>query len=392
MSWNPPVTSDCSDVTLTSTFSSGDLIPIGLNTITYTATDSAGNSSSSSFFVNVSDAEAPTISNLPENVILTNDFDSCGAIHSWVEPTIEDCSDLMPISISHSSGSFFEPGITEVSYSAMDFYGNSTTQSFTVNVVDKDGPQFLNVVSYVELNNYPGLCGANAFWPEPTVVDNCEVSSLQSTVEQGDFLPLGETVVNYVAIDSEGNANTTSITINVIDNEAPQVINLPAHIFAEPDPSTCTAIVTWQTPEISDNCDGGTISSSHESGTEFEVGTHTVTVIATDAVGFVTEVSFQITVNECGVSFVRGDTNNDGAYDISDAIGILQYIFGGAMTDPTCLDSLDENDDGMISIADAIYHFSHLFSGGPAPAAPFDSCGVDMTADDLGCESYGVCP
>ena len=180
--------------------------------------------------------------------------------------------------------------------------------------------------------------------------------------------------------------------INVIDNEAPQVINLPAHIFAEPDPSTCTAIVTWQAPEISDNCDGGTISSSHESGTEFEVGTHTVTVIATDAVGFVTEVSFEITVNECGVSFVRGDTNNDGAYDISDAIGILQYIFGGAMTDPTCLDSLDENDDGMISIADAIYHFSHLFSGGPAPAAPFDSCGVDMTEDDLGCESYGVCP
>ena len=50
------------------------------------------------------------------------------------------------------------------------------------------------------------------------------------------------------------------------------------------------------------------------------------------------------------------------------------------------------NDDGMISIADAIYHFSHLFSGGPTPVAPFDSCGVDMTADDLGCESYGVCP
>ena len=59
---------------------------------------------------------------------------------------------------------------------------------------------------------------------------------------------------------------------------------------------------------------------------------------------------------------------------------------------PDDLDSLDENDDGMISIADAIYHFSHLFSGGPTPVAPFDSCGVDMTADDLGCESYGVCP
>lgn len=392
MSWNPPVTSDCSDVTLTSTYNSGDMIPIGLNMITYTATDSAGNSSTAAFFINISDAEAPSITNLPDNVILTNDFDSCGAIYTWAEPTIEDCSDLMPIEVSHSSGTFFEPGITEVSYTATDFYGNSSTESFTVNVVDKDGPQFLNVVSYVELFNYPGLCGANAFWPEPTVVDNCGVASLQSSVNQGDFLPLGESVVNYVAIDSEGNANTTSITINIIDNEAPQVINLPAHIFAEPDPLTCTAIVTWQAPEISDNCDGGSVTSSHEPGTEFEVGTHTVTVTATDAVGFVTVATFQITVNECGVSFMRGDTNNDGAYDISDAIVILQYIFGGAISDPTCLDSLDENDDSNISIADAIYHFSHLFSGGPEPVAPFNGCGADMTEDDLGCESYGACP
>ncbi|OUW44084.1 hypothetical protein CBD41_06205 [bacterium TMED181] len=215
---------------------------------------------------------------------------------------------------------------------------------------------------------------------------------MQSSVQQGDFLPLGETTVSYVAIDSEGNANTTVLTINIIDNEAPEVINLPAHIFAEPNPSTCTAIVTWQAPEISDNCEGGTISISHLSGTEFEVGTHTVTVIATDAVGFVTEVSFQITVNECGVSFMRGDTNNDGTFDISDAIAILNYIFGTGNTDPTCLDTLDENDDSVISIADAIYHFSHLFSGGPAPVAPFNGCGIDTTEDDLGCVSYGACP
>lgn len=392
ISWNPPTTSDCSDVVVTSNYASGDLIPVGLNTVTFTATDSAGNSSTGSFFINVSDSEDPVISGIPNNVVLTNDFDSCGAIHSWTEPTIEDCSDLMSTEISHSSGSFFEPGITEVTYSATDFYGNSTTVSFTVNVVDKDGPQFLNVVQYIELENYPGLCGANAFWPEPTVVDNCEVASLQSSVQQGDFLPLGETTVSYVAIDSEGNANTTVLTINIIDNEAPEVINLPAHIFAEPNPSTCTAIVTWQAPEISDNCEGGTISISHLSGTEFEVGTHTVTVIATDAVGFVTEVSFQITVNECGVSFMRGDTNNDGTFDISDAIAILNYIFGTGNTDPTCLDTLDENDDSVISIADAIYHFSHLFSGGPAPVAPFNGCGIDTTEDDLGCVSYGACP
>ncbi len=392
MSWSPPTTSDCSSVTLTSNYSSGSLIPVGLNTVTYTATDSAGNSSQASFFINIADAEAPSITGVPANVVLTNDFDSCGAVHVWTDPVIEDCSELMTVEASHESGNFFEPGITEVTYMAMDFYGNTANASFTVNVIDKEGPEFLNVTGLVELENYPGLCGANAFWPEPTVVDNCEVSSLQASVSQGDFLPLGITIVDYIAIDSEGNANTTSITINIVDSEAPDVINLPAHIFAEPDVTTCTAVVTWQTPEISDNCDGGTISVSPSSGTEFEVGTHTVTVVATDAVGLVTETSFQVTVNECGIYFHRGDTNDDGSYDISDAIVILNYIFGNISSDPTCLDALDENDDGDISIADAIYHFSHLFSGGPEPAAPFGSCGVDLTDDELDCASYVSCP
>ena len=392
MSWSPPTTTDCSDVTITSTHQSGSLIPVGLNTVTITATDSAGNSSEASFFINIADAEAPSITGVPASVVLTNDFDTCGAVHTWTDPVIEDCSELMTVEISHESGAFFEPGLTEVTYMAMDFYGNTANASFTVNVIDKEGPQFLNVAPLVELDNYPGLCGANAFWPEPTVIDNCQVSSLQASVSQGDFLPLGETVVDYVAIDSEGNAATTSITINISDTEAPGVINLPAHIFAEPDSTTCTAIVTWQAPEIDDNCDGGTLTVSPPSGTEFEVGTHTVTVVATDAVGLVTETSFEVTVNECGIYFMRGDSNDDGAYDISDAIAILNYIFGNSASDPTCLDAMDENDDGDISIADAIYHFSHLFSGGPAPAAPFGVCGIDTTEDELDCASYGSCP
>ena len=41
----------------------------------------------------------------------------------------------------------------------------------------------------------------------------------------------------------------------------------------------------------------------------------------------------------------------------------------------------------------SIAGFTHQFVGGPPPAPPGkDVCGVDPTEDELGCESFEVCP
>jgi Tol biopolymer transport system component len=47
--------------------------------------------------------------------------------------------------------------------------------------------------------------------------------------------------------------------------------------------------------------------------------------------------------------FLRGDSNNSGVVDTSDAITILDWLFSGAGR-PHCLDSADANDSGMINI------------------------------------------
>ena len=53
VSWTPPAASDNSGeaVTLTSDYSPGDTFPIGTTTVTYTATDTYGNSATSTFIV-----------------------------------------------------------------------------------------------------------------------------------------------------------------------------------------------------------------------------------------------------------------------------------------------------------------------------------------------------
>jgi hypothetical protein len=82
--------------------------------------------------------------------------------------------------------------------------------------------------------------------------------------------------------------------------------------------------------------------------------------------------------------FRRGDANEDGGVDISDAVAILVYLFGGG-SPPPCLDRLDTNDEGQLNVADAVYLLSYLFSAGPPPPEPFAQLGPDPTPDGLDC-------
>lgn len=90
------------------------------------------------------------------------------------------------------------------------------------------------------------------------------------------------------------------------------------------------------------------------------------------------------------VMFLRGDTNSDSSMNISDPVFNLNYQFALGPT-PTCLKTADVNDDGLLNLADPIYQLNYLFVGGPTPPPPLSECGIDPTADDLGCASYGPC-
>ena len=74
--------------------------------------------------------------------------------------------------------------------------------------------------------------------------------------------------------------------------------------------------------------------------------------------------------------FVRGDTNNDGKMDISDAVFMLNYLFNGGES-PPCNPVADINSDGKTNISDAVFLLRHLFMGGEQPPQPYPTCGYD---------------
>ena len=66
-----------------------------------------------------------------------------------------------------------------------------------------------------------------------------------------------------------------------------------------------------------------------------------------------------------------GDCNADGTANITDAVYLITYIFGGGPP-PNPLASGDANCDGTVNVTDAVYLIQYIFAGGPPPCDPND--------------------
>jgi hypothetical protein len=88
-----------------------------------------------------------------------------------------------------------------------------------------------------------------------------------------------------------------------------------------------------------------------------------------------------------GDGFVRGDSNDDGRVDISDAIHVLGFLFLGSRA-PPCLDAADTDDSGILDLTDGVAINLFLFLGAAAPPPPGTVlCGPDPSADALRCDA-----
>jgi hypothetical protein len=88
--------------------------------------------------------------------------------------------------------------------------------------------------------------------------------------------------------------------------------------------------------------------------------------------------------------FVRGDSNDDRAVNLGDAIFTLSNIYLGGDA-PACRDASDANDDGAIDITDPIHVLGFLFLGGTRIPPPFPSCGIDDGREGPGCDAAAAC-
>ena len=94
------------------------------------------------------------------------------------------------------------------------------------------------------------------------------------------------------------------------------------------------------------------------------------------------------------MTFRRGDADGNGTFvGLLDGVFILSFQFVPGSPAPPCMDAADADDDGSFSgLVDAFYLLNYQFlPGNPPPPDPGPfTCGVDPSADALGCDS--ACP
>jgi len=322
----PQVTDNCdTSITLESDFLSGDRFPLGSTTVTYTATDDAGNSTSCSFDVLVEDNSSPALISCPDKLTLGTNA-NCRAIAEWEEPVFEDCSDFS-ISSNFQLGDELPLGISVIEYTATDANGETSFCSFEVEVIDQTAPvvefcpQDINVTA-------SDNCEAIVEWNIPTAIDNCSTVSSNANYESGDSFPIGSTTVEYEFIDETGNKSSCSFNVTVIDESGILVENCPEDVTLKAENNNGTAIVTWEEPTASAACSEVTVSSSHLSGSIFEVGSTTVTYTFTTDSNQSFSCSFEVVVEPIvlEIEFNKLITpNGDGDNDEWIIQGIEQF-------------------------------------------------------------------
>ena len=134
----PAASDNCSEVKVSGVRSDGAALdapyPVGVTTITWTATDAAGNAASVSQTIKVEDREAPVFAASKQSIFSVNATSPSGAVVSY-EVSVTDNVKVTSLSCEPASGSVFPVGSTLVNCSASDAAGNSALQSFTVIVV-----------------------------------------------------------------------------------------------------------------------------------------------------------------------------------------------------------------------------------------------------------------
>jgi hypothetical protein len=207
--WKAPTVTDACGVTsiVSSDATYNDLgvtlLEKGVHTITYTATDVNGTSSTASFIITVIDNIAPTITNSPTSIAMSCAAGACGAKVTYLQPIVSDNCTGSSLAINNPafvSGNTFPIGISTVIYTATDAVGNTAISTFTVTVTDTQAPvipaQFLD---------------KTCLWPPNhkmvdvylvPVTDNCPNNIVTSvTVESNEpanAIGDGNTEVDYV--------------------------------------------------------------------------------------------------------------------------------------------------------------------------------------------------
>jgi hypothetical protein len=313
---------------------SGSYYPVGTTTMSYTATDLAGNTDDCSFTVTVLDGENPEIT-CSGPIDIPNDDGECGAYVNFELDVSDNCpgvtySCTVPDDVAGTPNgcatNTVNLSITFDDYPEETYWMILNSMGAAVEVGGPYGSEpdgsTLNLTFNLPVDDYmffikdsagDGICcsygnGSYTLSSNGTIIATggaygggemipfCVETPVAGTpveVLSGDLFPIGTTTVTCTATDVAGNTDVCSFDVTVSDVEPPElVVPCPQNI------TFCGAQnVYWVAPEATDNCGVVTTLNNYDSGDYFGVGVYNVTYTFYDEAGLSVSCGFVVTIN-----------------------------------------------------------------------------------------------
>ncbi|MFZ6051459.1 HYR-like domain-containing protein [Halocola ammonii] len=204
----------------------------------WTATDACGNATSVIQNVFITDTEAPTFVDFPDDIEV-----DCNSLPEMPDPdAVDNCDENVVVTATQSIiGSGCQYTIIRT-WIASDACGNSTVRSQSVTVNDTEAPVFAESPEDITVE-----CSSDLAPTYPEVVDDC-AGNIQVTHED-EVLGSGceyQILRTFTAMDDCGNTATEDQIITVVDNSAPFLQGIPANAYVDcnniPEPAEVTAV------------------------------------------------------------------------------------------------------------------------------------------------------
>ncbi|MDD3011252.1 MAG: HYR domain-containing protein, partial [Bacteroidales bacterium] len=243
-----PVTSDnCGVASVTN--NAPVQFPVGTTTIIWTVTDLHGNTATCIQNVIVIDNEDPFII-CPADIFVITDINQCYASGlNLGNPTATDNCGVQ--NISNNAPDTFLVGVTTVTWTVLDIYGNTATCDQIISVEDTENPT-ISCPENLTLPTDIGVCTATGInLGTPFTQDNCGVFSIENNAPA--TFPQGATTVTWTVTDLYGNIAICTQVITIIDQEPP-TFTVPADLTLSCEEDFTMLILTGDVTDEADNC------------------------------------------------------------------------------------------------------------------------------------------
>ncbi len=227
---SPTASDNCAGVIVTNDKPAS--FPIGETSVTWTATDAAGNVALAVQKVTIFDGNPPTVI-APPDIEVPADSGTCAwAVVPSILGTATSTDNCSIPTVTNSAGSSLGVGTHRVIWTALDGNSNRSTDVQIVTVVGD--PPSIVCRPDTTVNTDPGKAGAVVTFLPPIAASGCsEIEIIRTSgLGSGDFFPVGTTNVAYMAIDGSNQIAVCDFDVTVEDHENPQIsVNVAPRIL-----------------------------------------------------------------------------------------------------------------------------------------------------------------